>query len=27
VAHPDLTAEQQRIITAKYFPGASAPQL
>jgi hypothetical protein len=27
VAHPDLTVEQQRMIAAEYFPGASARQL
>lgn len=27
VAHPDLTAEQQSMIAAEYFPGASARQL
>ena len=27
VAHPDLTADQQSMIAAEYFPGASARQL
>lgn len=27
IAHPDLTVEQQAMIAAEYFPGASARQL